>query len=70
MATPEERLQIVRDTIDAIVSGGAYQSHTINGRDVSRYSLRELMDLERKLERQVNASKGAPLRNLARFRGE
>lgn len=66
MATAAERLQVVRDTIDAILTGGAIQSHSINGRDVTKYSLSELMQLERKLERDVNAGKGLQ-RNLARF---
>lgn len=66
MATAAERLQIVRDAIDAILTGGAIQSHSINGRDVTKCSLSELMQLERKLERDVNAGKGLQ-RNLARF---
>lgn len=67
MATAAERLQIVRDAIDAHITGGAIQSHSINGRDVTKTSLAELIQLERKLERDVNAGKG-PQRNLARFR--
>lgn len=67
--TSEERLALVRATIDAILTGGAFQSHTINGRDVSRIPLAELERYERKLERQIAASKG-PQRNLARFPGE
>jgi len=66
MATAAERLELVKSTIDAILTGGAFQSHTINGRDVTRYSLNELMQLERKLELEVNAQKGLQ-RNLARF---
>ena len=66
MATAAERLELVRSTIDAILTGGAIQSHSINGRDVTKYSLADLMQLERKLEREVNAQKGLQ-RNLARF---
>lgn len=43
------RLQKVRDAIDALMDGGAVQSYEINGRQLSHYSLSQLMDLEKRL---------------------
>ncbi|MDC0347589.1 hypothetical protein OAN47_04160 [Planctomycetota bacterium] len=43
------RLQKVRDAIDALMDGGAVQSYEINGRQLSHYSLGQLMALEKRL---------------------
>ena len=61
------RLQKVRDAIDALMDGGAVQSYSIAGRDLSHYSLQGLMQLERRLVAQVNAERTGTLTNYVRF---
>ena len=61
------RLQKVRDAIDALMDGGAVQSYTIAGRDLTHYSLAQLMELERRLITQVNSERSDNMANYARF---
>ena len=53
--------------IEAILDGGAIQSHEINGRQVSRYSLQELQGLRRTYMRQLASVRGRQ-QNRAGFR--
>lgn len=61
------RLQKVRDAIDALMDGGAVQSYEINGRQLSHYSLSQLMDLERRLLSQVASERSGNATNYVRF---
>jgi|APSaa5957512493_1039668.scaffolds.fasta_scaffold156055_1 hypothetical protein len=61
------RLQKVRDAIDALMDGGAVQSYEINGRQLSHYSLAQLMDLEKRLLAMVNSERSDQSTNFVRF---
>ena len=63
----ETRLQKVRDAIDALMDGGAVQSYEINGRQLSHYSLAQLMDLEKRLLAMVNSERSDQSTNFVRF---
>lgn len=63
----ETRLQKVRDAIDALMDGGAVQSYEINGRQLSHYSLGQLMELERRLISQLANEKQGNSTNFVRF---
>ena len=65
--TPQTRLQKVRDAIDALMDGGAVQSYEINGRQLSHYSLAQLMELERRLISQINSERVDNHANYVRF---
>lgn len=60
MATPtnQEMLDAVKEAIQARLTGGAVRTYSINGRDIEYYSLTELYDLKRKLERAISADNG------------
>lgn len=65
-------LENVRAAIDKlIVSGGAVQSFSINGRETRFYSMSELLNLEKTLERRASRESESTrvARNVARFRG-
>ena len=51
------RLEKVRAAIDTILDGGAVQQYEINGRQLSHYSLTQLMELEKRLISQLNAER-------------
>ena len=61
------RFQKVRDAIDALMDGGAVQSYEINGRQLSHYSLAQLMDLEKRLLAMVNSERSDQSTNFVRF---
>lgn len=61
------RLQLVRDAIDAILTNGAVSSYEINGRQLTTYSLDQLMRLEKYLVRQLNNERGDTMQNFVRF---
>lgn len=63
------RLQKVRDAIDALMDGGAVQSYEINGRQLSHYSLSQLMDLEKRLMTQLANEQSGGSTNYVRFKG-
>ncbi len=63
----ETRLQKVRDAIDALMDGGAVQSYEINGRQLSHFSLAQLMELERRLVSQLNNERVDNLTNYVKF---
>lgn len=63
----QTRLQKVRDAIDALLDGGAVQAYEINGRQLSHYSLNQLMALERYLVAQLNNERTEPRNNFVRF---
>jgi len=65
-STNAELLVKIKDAIEAILDGGAVQSYTINGRNLQRYSLTELMELQAKIERDI-ALEGAPRSTVVRF---
>jgi hypothetical protein len=60
MSTPtnQEILNAVKTAIKAILDGGAVQSYTVNGRNLQKYNLSELMDLQREYEQRVAAESG------------
>lgn len=59
MATDVELLTLVNTAIETVLSGGAVQSYSVNGRSLSKYSLTDLMSLKEILEKKVSASKSA-----------
>ena len=61
------RLQKVRDAIDALMDGGAVQSYEINGRQLSHYSLTQLMDLEKRLVKHLADEQSSGNTNFVRF---
>ncbi len=63
------RLQKVRDAIDALMDGGAVQSYEISGRQLSHYSLSQLMDLEKRLMTQLANEQSGGSSNYVRFKG-
>ncbi len=62
--TIAQRLQAIRDAIDAIAAGA--QSYTIFGRTVTRANITELEKLETKYERKIAAQSGKGT-NYAQF---
>lgn len=46
----------VNAAIDAIMGGGAVQSCNINGQNIQKYSLTELMALRDRLQKEINAA--------------
>lgn len=69
MATDAQTLlDNVNDAINAILTGGAVQSYSVNGRNLSRMSLKDLRELRRELQSEANNSATAgSMRNKARF---
>ena len=67
--TTSVRLTKVRDAIDALMDGGAVQSYEINGRQLSHYSLSQLMDLEQQLMKQLANEQSGGASNYVRFGG-
>ena len=67
--TTSTRLTKVRDAIDALMDGGAVQSYEINGRQLSHYSLSQLMDLEQQLMKQLANEQSGGASNYVRFGG-
>jgi hypothetical protein len=67
--TTSTRLTKVRDAIDALMDGGAVQSYEINGRQLSHYSLSQLMDLEKQLMTQLANEQSGGASNYVRFGG-
>jgi len=63
MATPAERLQIVRDAIDALITGRV-RSYTIAGRTVTYLDLKDLRAQEEMLAAEVS---GGVAENLVEF---
>jgi hypothetical protein len=53
MATPAELLVKVETAIAAILDGGAVQSYSIGGRNLSRMPLEDLQDMRADLLREV-----------------
>ncbi len=62
--TLQQRLEAVRDAIDAITTGA--QSYTIFGRTVTRANITELEKLEARYERKLAAQSGTGT-NYAQF---
>lgn len=60
MSSPsqQEMLDNVNNAINAIAAGGAVQSYAINGRQLARYSLGELMKLRETLKSEIRAGSG------------
>lgn len=68
MATTAERLQKVRDAIDARIDGGAVQSYTLdNGVNIQKCSLTELMALEKRLADTLYSESRTLGRSYAKF---
>ena len=55
----------VNIAINAILTGGVVQSYSINGRQLSRYSLKDLRELKDSLTAELSAGKGG--RNFVEF---
>ena len=51
------------------MDGGAVQSYEINGRQLSHYSLSQLMDLEKRLMTQLANEQSGGSSNYIRFKG-
>lgn len=65
MATTQERLDKVRDAIDAIIDGGAVKEYEISGRRLERMKLSELRELEHDLMGRLSSENGS--KNYASF---
>ena len=65
--TASEQLSAVQDAIHAILSGGAVKAYTIAGRTLDKYSIKELRELEKSYQAQVNAQTRGSKTNLVRF---
>ena len=65
-ATNQEMLDAVNDAIQAHVTGGAIQSYSIDGRNLARTPLPDLMKLRSQLQAEVASGKGT--RNYVSFR--
>lgn len=65
--TKDGTLAKIDAAIDAILNGGAVQSYTYNGRNLSRYSLTELEALRKRLVKEINASTSGSRRNYVTF---
>jgi len=50
-----------------LMDGGAVQSYEINGRQLSHFSLAQLMELERRLVSQLNNERVDNLTNYVKF---
>lgn len=66
MATNVEMLAAVNTAIHNLMTGGAVQSYTINGRDIQYFSLKELRDLRSELQHEIASESGS--RNFATFK--
>ena len=49
----QDMLDNVEIAINNILAGGAVQSYSINGRNLQRYSLKELQDLRKQLKAEI-----------------
>ena len=58
MATKQEMLDNVENTINAFISNGAIQSYSINGRNIQRAQLPELVKWRDQLRRELATSGG------------
>ena len=67
MATTAERLKKVQDAIDAWSDGGFVQSYTIDGVNIQKSSLTELMALEKRLESKLYSESKTRGRSYAKF---
>ncbi|MDD4980690.1 MAG: hypothetical protein PHC54_05430 [Candidatus Omnitrophica bacterium] len=56
--TDQEMLDAVKTAINARITGGAVQSYGINGRNLQYFTLTELWDLRRKLEKKISDTAG------------
>lgn len=56
--TVEDMLANVRTAINNLLTGGAVQSYSINGRSLQRYSLEDLLALEQQLAARKAAADG------------
>jgi len=65
--TVDEMLANVRTAINNLLTGGAVQSYSINGRNLQRYSLKELRELEQQLQARKAAETNAGSRTFASF---
>lgn len=65
--TTSERLQKVRDAIDARIDGGAVQAYTVDGTNIQKATLTELMALEKKLESTLYSESRTRGRSYAKF---
>jgi len=60
-------LDNVETAINNILSGGAAQSYSINGRNLNRYPLKELYDLRASLRLEVARAESGGTTRLAEF---
>lgn len=71
MAAPstQEMLDNVRTAINAVLTGGAVKSYTVDGVAIDRYSLDDLLALESRLAARLSAEQSGGTRNFATFGG-
>lgn len=65
--TKQEMLDNVETAINNILAGGAVQSYSINGRNLQRFSLQELMNLRDQLKKEIAAARTEPTRAFGSF---
>lgn len=54
--TKQEMLDNIEIAINNLMTGGAVQSYTINGRNLQRYSLAELQALRKQIKAEIAAT--------------
>lgn len=67
--TKQEMLDNVNTAINSIITGGAAQEYTLNGKNIKKYSLGELMNLKIQLKAEVRAESG-PVRTYVKFKND
>jgi hypothetical protein len=69
MTVPSKQTMLdnVEIAINNLMAGGAVQSYSIGGRNLQKYSLRELMDLRDQLRKEIDAARTTPTKTYATF---
>lgn len=67
--TAAEILSVIQDAIHAIVSGGAIKEYELAGKQISKYSLSELQELERYYAGKVATQRTGGNTTFARMDG-
>lgn len=65
--TAAEMLSAVQDAIYAILTGSVVKSYSIGGKEIEKYSIKELRELEKEYQAKVAAETSGGTKNFARF---
>lgn len=69
MTVPSKQTMLdnVEIAINNLMAGGAVQSYSIGGRNLQKYSLRELMELREQFKKEIDAARATPTRTYGSF---